>query len=404
MKAFPRTSDRAFFRDFQRAIRDLHLRTEQAYFTTIYNNQNAQSDFKASIAKLDEATGGASRLVVLMSGLDDVRHMDVQRGFVELHRVARLHGIESTPWSRTLATFLGEHGFHADAELDLTCPRWSEDPSRVRAHVEASLRTGVDPADPDRTVASQRAQFEAEVREIEARIAARLEWRVRFARFRAQLGRARRYLSAREEMREYSTFVYAIVRAYVVEAGQRLARRGDLARADDVFMLFNDEAIALSTGRFSPARARDAAAFRGKLHDGYRDLVPPNELGRGVTIRADESFEGKDVLRGVGCSPGVVEGLVRIVPSLDDVGSIRKGEILVTRFTDPGWTPALGLVAGVVTEVGGMLSHAAVIGREYGIPAVLNVPGATKALRTGQRVRVDGTSGAIVLLAEDPPA
>ena len=133
--------------------------------------------------------------------------------------------------------------------------------------------------------------------------------------------------------------------------------------------------------------------MRRKLYDGYRDFVPPNELGRGVTTRADETFEGKDVLRGVGCSPGIVEGPVRILHSLDEVGTIRKGDILVTRFTDPGWTPALGLVAGVVTEVGGMLSHAAVIGREYGIPAVLNVPGATKALHSGQRVRVDGTTG-----------
>ncbi len=89
---------------------------------------------------------------------------------------------------------------------------------------------------------------------------------------------------------------------------------------------------------------------------------------------------------------------MRVVHSLDDAGSLRKGEILVTRFTDPGWTPVLGLVAGVVTEVGGMLSHAAVIGREYGIPAVLNVPGATKALRSGQRVRVDGAIGTVVLL------
>jgi phosphohistidine swiveling domain-containing protein len=396
--AFAQTSDGVFFGDLTRVVRELHLKTEQAYFTTIYNNQNMQSDFKNAIAKLDETTGRPTQLALLMSGLDDIRHMDVQRGFVELHRVAKAHGLASPEWSRALESFLAEHGFHADAELELTCPRWSEDPSRVVAHVERALSAGVEPADPDRTVASQRKQFEDEVRAIEGLVASRLVWRVRFAGFRSRLERARRYLSAREEMREYSTQVYALVRAYVLEAGRRFAKRGDLAAGADVFMLFSEEMIDLAQGALSAPRARETANVRRKLYDGYRDLVPPNELGRGVTVRADESFEGKDVLRGVGCSPGVVEGLVRVVHSLDDAGSLRKGEILVTRFTDPGWTPVLGLVAGVVTEVGGMLSHAAVIGREYGIPAVLNVPGATKALRSGQRVRVDGAIGTVVLL------
>jgi phosphohistidine swiveling domain-containing protein len=95
----------------------------------------------------------------------------------------------------------------------------------------------------------------------------------------------------------------------------------------------------------------------------------------------------------------VVEGRARVVGSLDEVSQIEHGDILVTRFTDPGWTPALGLVAGVVTEVGGLLSHAAVIGRELGIPAVLNLPGATQLLRTGQRIRVDGGAGTVEVLA-----
>ena len=91
--------------------------------------------------------------------------------------------------------------------------------------------------------------------------------------------------------------------------------------------------------------------------------------------------------------------MARVVPSLADIGQVRHGDILVTKFTDPGWTPALGLVAGVVTEVGGLLSHAAVIGREYGIPAVLNVGGATEALRSGQWIRVDGDNGHVTVLA-----
>jgi phosphoenolpyruvate synthase/pyruvate phosphate dikinase len=93
-------------------------------------------------------------------------------------------------------------------------------------------------------------------------------------------------------------------------------------------------------------------------------------------------------------------GTVRVVTSLDEIHLLRTGDILVTKTTDPGWTPVLGLVAGVVTEVGGMLSHAAVIGREYGIPAVLNLKGATSLLKTGMRVRVDGATGLVEILDE----
>ena len=89
---------------------------------------------------------------------------------------------------------------------------------------------------------------------------------------------------------------------------------------------------------------------------------------------------------------------MRVLASLAEAGSLTSGEILVTRFTDPGWTPLFGIAGAVVTEVGGLLSHAAVIGREYGIPAVLNLPGATRTLCTGQRVRVDGRAGTVALL------
>jgi phosphoenolpyruvate synthase/pyruvate phosphate dikinase len=89
---------------------------------------------------------------------------------------------------------------------------------------------------------------------------------------------------------------------------------------------------------------------------------------------------------------------VRVVPTLEDAASVKAGEILVTRFTDPGWTPVLGLVSGIVTEVGGLLSHAAVIGREYGIPAVLNVPRATQMLATGQIIEIDGNEGTVKII------
>ena len=144
--------------------------------------------------------------------------------------------------------------------------------------------------------------------------------------------------------------------------------------------------------------------FRKLMYRGFRQFEPPGELGRSVTQRTHveqrDSADGSLVLKGVGCSAGVSQALVRVVPTLEGANMLRHGEILVTRFTDPGWTPVLGLVSGIVTEVGGLLSHAAVIGREYGIPAVLNVPDATRILKTGQRVEIDGRAGTVKVLED----
>jgi pyruvate,water dikinase len=103
------------------------------------------------------------------------------------------------------------------------------------------------------------------------------------------------------------------------------------------------------------------------------------------------------VLTGIGGSAGVYRGRARVIRRVEDATGLARGEILVTRFTDPGWTPLLNQAAAVVTEVGGLLSHAAVIAREYGIPAVLAIPGAMERIPDGATVTVDGTSGTVTL-------
>jgi pyruvate,water dikinase len=104
---------------------------------------------------------------------------------------------------------------------------------------------------------------------------------------------------------------------------------------------------------------------------------------------------GGDVLRGLPAASGVVEGRVRLLSWEEEIDGLEPGEVLVVRTTDVGWTPLFLVAAGVVTELGGPLSHAAVVAREYGIPCVVNVPGVTRILRTGDSVRVDGDRGIV---------
>jgi phosphoenolpyruvate synthase/pyruvate phosphate dikinase len=108
--------------------------------------------------------------------------------------------------------------------------------------------------------------------------------------------------------------------------------------------------------------------------------------------------ELKADIRGVSSSPGVAEGVARVIINFDQLGEVQPGEILVCPITNPAWTPVFGIVKAVVTDRGGLLSHAAIVGREYGIPTIVNTFVATSTIKTGQRVRVDATNGAIYLL------
>jgi phosphohistidine swiveling domain-containing protein len=399
-KSFGETSDDAFFATFADVLA-FHLETERDYFTTIYNNANFQSDLKKLLKRIAEATSTPVSAVDLMSGLQNVGHMKMQQGFVQLVRVAKREGTAASEWRRAMDDFLAQNYYRGDSELDISVPRWGERPERVTQIVEDTVRSGADPKDPEVSAKAQFAQFSAEERRVLTAIRGSVWTRVRFERsFRKQLRVARTYLSRREEMRDYSTRVYNVVRRHVIEAGLRLCRRGYLANADDVFMLHADEIVACARADDDPARVRDLTRFRRLMYRGYRALEPPNELGRDVAQAPVARVEGSErmVLHGIGCSAGVIKGHVRVVPTLEHADTLKPAEILVTRFTDPGWTPVLGLVAGIVTEVGGLLSHAAVIGREYGIPAVLNVPGATQILRTGQQVEIDGGEGTVRIL------
>ena len=282
-ESFREMSDPVFFARFDEVVA-FHLETECDYFTTIYNNANFQSDLKKLLRKIADATGEPVTPVGLMSGLQDVSHMKMQRGFVQLVKVATRDGTESSEWQRALSDFLAENYFHGDAELDISVPRWGERPARVKQIVDDILRSGTDPKDPEESARNQFAQFSAEERRILTAIRRSLGTRLRFGRsFRKQLRLARTYLSRREEMREYSTRAYNVVRRYVIEAGLRLHRMGYLSDADDVFMLYTEEVVAAARPGEDPARIRELTHFRRLMYRGYRDLEPPGELGRDVT-------------------------------------------------------------------------------------------------------------------------
>ncbi|MFZ1284880.1 MAG: PEP-utilizing enzyme, partial [Propionicimonas sp.] len=218
------------------------------------------------------------------------------------------------------------------------------------------------------------------------------------ARFLAS--RIRGLMGARETPKFTVIKAMGMVRNGLLESGADLVAAGVLERADDVCFLRLAELDRVWTQ--DAAHWRPIITARRRLDDREtrRAQVPRVILSDGRTFYEGLADAADGALAGSPVSPGVAEGRVRVVsdPASE---SLAPGEILVCRATDPAWTPLFLAAAGLVTEVGGMMTHGSVVAREYGIPAVVGVHDATRRLSTGQRVRLDGTHGTIEVL-DDP--
>jgi phosphohistidine swiveling domain-containing protein len=291
--------------------------------------------------------------------------------------------------------YLEEFGHRATGELDISRPRWREDPSGLLATVRANLELG------------EKGEHRAHLRRMEREATAaaeRLERRADRGRFgpvrrrvvRQLITTFRGYIQTREYPKQGTAYLFTAWRGVCLEAGERLVAEGRLARPEDVWFLRKDELLAALDG--APVTA-DIDARRDEFERQAAMDAPPvlTSEGEAPSPRVERDDVPAGAFVGTGVSGGVVEGVARVVrdPSAE---TVEKGEILIAPSSDPGWTPLFLNAAGMVVEVGGRMSHGALVAREYGIPAVASVPGVTRQVRTGQRVRVDGTRGIVEIL------
>jgi pyruvate,water dikinase len=179
-----------------------------------------------------------------------------------------------------------------------------------------------------------------------------------------------------------------------------------LSRGEEIVYLHVDELPMLVSGELSAAQAAERLLSRAQEFEANASALHPDFLEGEEQLEAAQVERGAGTLQGLGISPGKATGIVRVLTSLDEVDMIRPGDILVARGVDPGWTPLFLTLGGLVLELGSMLSHAAVVAREYGLPAVVNIEGATQILEDGMVITVDGDRGRVVLnrAAIDPKA
>jgi rifampicin phosphotransferase len=296
-----------------------------------------------------------------------------------------------------IRSFLADYGMRGVAELDLGRPRWSEEPTQVLATLRSYVRIDQAEQAPDAVFAAGlRASQEAAGR-LAGLLAGPDAWQARFL-----VSRIRGLMGARETPKFTIIQAMGIIRAGLLASGADLVAAGVLDRADDVCFLRLAELDHVWTRDAGHWRVLIAARRALDEREQRRAQLPRVILSDGRTFYEGLGNTRDGGLSGSPVSPGVAEGRVRVV-SDPATESLNPGEILVCRATDPAWTPMFLAAAGLITEVGGMMTHGSVVAREYGIPAVVGVHDATRRLATGQYVRLDGSDGTIELL-DNPDA
>lgn len=308
--------------------------------------------------------------------------------YKDLHQVDG--GLE---FKQELDDFLTKYGMRCPGEIDITKPRWHEDPIQLLPSITSHIRT-TSPNE-HREKFSQ-GQMEAE------RAAEEILSKFGFFQ-RKKVSRLVKLYRNLMGMREHHKFALItlldIYKRAIMDEAQTLTEKGILLRQEDVFYLTLDELIALLENSFA-GNIQEIIAERKKQHELDQKLMVPRVItseGEIITGKRQDVKAPEKALIGTPVSSGVVEGVARVILRLEDA-NLRPGEILVTSFTDPGWTPVFTSVVGLVIEVGGMMSHGSVIAREYGIPAVAGIENATKLIKDGSYIRVNGNEGYVEIL------
>jgi pyruvate,water dikinase len=301
----------------------------------------------------------------------------------------------NSPFRIALERFLADFGHRAVYEIEMSNPRWNEDPTYLLEQVRFLL-ANPPPRSPRDAARAMRAGAESELARRTVFLRPLVHWLA---------NRTRRAAAAREAGKSIMVATWEPMRYAVLEVGRRLTAAGSLDRADDVFHLSYLDVESYLRGEWDGRGARRLVADRRAQHTAWLAETPPdvffdNEDGiyphKATDDKASILPAHASTWTGLALSAGRASGPARILRHPDEAPRLQAGDVLVAPSTDPGWTPLFLRASALVMEVGGYLSHGAIVAREYGIPAVSNLPGVLDAVRDGQRLIVDGDTGSVL--------
>ena len=290
--------------------------------------------------------------------------------------------------------FLEDYGMRCTGEIDITRDRFRERPGVLSTSLLNNIKTL-----PAGYAAKAFEKGELEAEELSKDLVSKMEaahGKRKAKKLHRQIKIFRAFVGVREYTKYFWMSYYDVYKKAIMREIDKLVDNGIVNDGKDTFYLSIDELLeAVKDGKVNQGVIEE----RKEAYGYYKTLTPPRIIFSDGEV--PPVFYAQDIpsgaLAGLGVSAGTVEGRARVVETLEDA-HIEKGDILVTKFTDPSWTPIFVSISGLVTEAGGMMSHGAVITREYGLPAVVGVMNGTNLIKDGQRIRINGTEGFVEIL------
>ncbi|MFD2333594.1 phosphoenolpyruvate synthase [Cohnella sp. GCM10020058] len=323
--------------------------------------------------------------------IDYLRHTE---GDDFLEEVVRFNGGKEA--RKAIRDYLDKYGMRCPGEIDITRTRWSENPHNLVPMIVAHLKNFQPNAGKRKFEQGLQEALEKE-RELLDRLRQLPDGEQKAEETKQKIDLIRNYIGYREYPKYGMVSRFFVYKQAILKEADRLVQAGVLNAKDDVYYLAFDELREVVRANRLDRRIIDQ---RKEDYSLFEKLTPPRVItseGEIITGAYKRENMPTHALLGLPVSTGVIEGRARVLFNMENA-NLEDGDILVTAFTDPGWTPLFISVKGLVTEVGGLMTHGAVIAREYGLPAVVGVENATRLIKDGQRIRVNGTEGYIEIL------
>ena len=384
-------------------VKDDYFFSESTYFWQIFINTIHQSLYKDSLLKyLSE-----DEYLTVLGGIKDISHLRPFYAMWNISREIRKNKKDQNYWlgaepkqilkelesrnnkiAAAISKLIDDYGYHSDKELDVTFECYYENPLSYIENIKNMVALD-DEYGPERDQKRNHKNY----REIMDRIRSNTSSR-KYQKIEAKIKKMRKMLWWREEFRDTSTRFYYIVHIYTLELGKELARQKVINDVQDIWMLKIGDLWRYYGHEITADDLRQIIERNRKYYNAFRNYMSDNEIVPGGDI---SSVTNESDIHGLGACSGRVTATARVINDFSEIDRLQGGDILVTRFTDTGWTPKFAIISGIVTEYGGILCHAAIVSREYGIPAVVNCHDALKKIQDGQTITIDGGTGNVII-------
>jgi pyruvate,water dikinase len=388
-------------------IKTDYLHCESTYFWQIFINTIQQPLFKRSLPKCVNS----SNYLDLIGGLKNVSHLLPFYDIWEISRKISQDDISFEFWINSsveeieryysdnrkeyfieeLRCHITKYGYHSESELDVSYPCYSED---VRKIIKILKDTVIldDSFSPCNDSERQYRNYCLKLETIKKQVSTR-----KYKKIFKNIENMREMLWWREELKDISIRFYYLVRIYTIRLAKDYHKNGIIKELDDIWYLKITDLFEFIDKKKSANELKKIIERNRTYYNSFRSFKGENEIGSvfnntNVQIRSSS----KEIV-GLGCNNGIVTGTARVVENIEGIDKLQVGDILVTKFTDTGWTSKLAILKGIVTECGGILCHASIISREYGIPCIVSCNNVTKKIKDGSKITLNGSTGEVII-------